>query len=160
NWGRHGLGDDLGICARIISGHGNGWWRHFWILRNRQFHQSYGANYDDDDRKHRGENRSIYEEMGQHNVEPSLVCGDLFHLVFASTRHVNLIGLDLRTVAHPLNAIHDDPVVGPQSLGDYLHSIADDTQLDVSPFSDVFIVDHIHKLSVLIRANSALRDED
>ena len=66
---RDGLGDRLGIRARVIRHHDNGRRDDLRILADRQSKHRDGAEQEDDYREHAGENRSANEEVCKfHNV--------------------------------------------------------------------------------------------
>src|SRR5246127_4248289 len=64
-WRRHGLGDDLGVGARIGRLHDDGGWNDVGIFADRQQRDRDRTGDEDHDRQHRREYRAIDEKPGE-----------------------------------------------------------------------------------------------
>src|SRR5262249_7116513 len=93
---------------------------------------------------------------------PSLVLG--FRLGWFGRRawHGDFPGLDLRTVAHTLDAVDDDPVLGVEALQNDLQATVYASKLDVASLGDVLVVlvdDDVHELEALIGPDCSFGDQ-
>src|SRR5205085_970488 len=74
-------------------------------------------------------------------------------------RHGDAFGLDLGLVTHPLDAVHNDPVLRLQALLNDLQAIAEPPKVDVPAFGNVLVGDDVNELASLVGADSALGDQ-
>src|SRR5262245_2549744 len=97
-------------------------------------------------------------EAQQATRPPPVVLSFLVGWFSRCARHGSTLGLDFRPVAHPLDAVHDDPVPRLHALRNYLQPIAQPAELDVASFDHILVVDNVNELAALVGPDRSFGD--